>query len=274
MPWLPAPPPPPPPPPPPNWGGHPYPYPPAAPYVVGAPAAPSTARVRVLWILVLGIAGTFIVFAEDLIRPDARSAGRAGSDASYAFMEVQSDGVTPVTYSSCDPIHIEVNPRTMPDGAEGILDEAVETMTELTGLELVVVGETSRVPSERVRHWEPVLIAWSDDTEVPELAGRTVGLAGSVRRGGGWFDDETDLYLTGQVALDGPDFESILDGGLFGREEALAIMMHELGHVLGLDHVDDPSQLMHYENYGVLAPQAGDRAGLALLGQGPCDSGL
>lgn len=46
--------------------------------------------------------------------------------------------------------------------------------------------------------------------------------------------------------------------------------MHELAHVVGLDHVDDPTQLMYAENSGQLDFGAGDRAGLALLGTGEC----
>lgn len=46
--------------------------------------------------------------------------------------------------------------------------------------------------------------------------------------------------------------------------------MHELAHVLGLDHVDDPTQLMHEENTGQFDFGDGDLAGLALLGTGAC----
>ena len=42
------------------------------------------------------------------------------------------------------------------------------------------------------------------------------------------------------------------------------------GTLLGLDHVDDPTQLMHAENSGLTGFAAGDLAGLALLGSGPC----
>ncbi|WP_240721531.1 matrixin family metalloprotease [Pseudarthrobacter sp. NamE5] len=47
-----------------------------------------------------------------------------------------------------------------------------------------------------------------------------------------------------------------------------AVIMHELAHVVGLDHVNDPTQLMYEENSGQLG--TGDRTGLAMLGSGEC----
>ncbi|MET3351312.1 UNVERIFIED_ORG: putative Zn-dependent protease [Arthrobacter sp. UYEF1] len=57
--------------------------------------------------------------------------------------------------------------------------------------------------------------------------------------------------------------------GRRGLDHIRAILMQELGHVLGLDHVDDPTQLM-YGNSGQFDFGDGDRAGLALLGTGEC----
>ncbi len=46
--------------------------------------------------------------------------------------------------------------------------------------------------------------------------------------------------------------------------------MHELGHVVGLNHVHDRRELMNGANLGRTVFGPGDRRGLALLGQGPC----
>ena len=55
-------------------------------------------------------------------------------------------------------------------------------------------------------------------------------------------EGEEAVYVTGQVVLDGPQIDDLLDrpGGL---AQARAIVMHELAHLVGLDHVNDPSQL-------------------------------
>jgi len=192
-----------------------------------------------------------------------------GSSDSYVFMNVQADGVTPVTYSSCLPIHVEVNERTMPDGAEGILEEALAEVSALTGLEFLIDGTTERVPfKDPTRHEEyaPVLIAWTDQsayTEIDDWAG--LGGSGRIRVG---VNGSTSIYVAGQVALNGPAIDQMLDRPR-GREQARAIVIHELGHVLGLDHVEDPTQLM-YDAPTVESAQVGDRTGFAMLGQGPC----
>ena len=77
------------------------------------------------------------------------------------------------------------------------------------------------------------------------------------------------LYVTGALALDGPTVDAMIrDGDI---ELARVLILHELGHLVGLDHVDDMSQLMYKDMTGdVFDFGSGDLQGLALLGQGPC----
>ena len=56
-----------------------------------------------------------------------------------------------------------------------------------------------------------------------------------------------------------------------GYEQARAIVVHELAHVLGLDHVDDPDELMHPVTASRTGLGPGDLQGLALLGQAACE---
>ena len=47
-------------------------------------------------------------------------------------------------------------------------------------------------------------------------------------------------------------------------------MLHELAHVVGLGHVDDPEQVMHDTVLGKAASGDGDLRGLRAVGNGPC----
>ncbi len=77
--------------------------------------------------------------------------------------------------------------------------------------------------------------------------------------------DSESVYVTGTVTLDGPQFTEIVSRDQ-GFEQARAVLLHELGHLIGLSHVDDPRQLMHDKNSaGVTALAAGDLSGIAAL---------
>ena len=110
-----------------------------------------------------------------------------------------------------------------------------------------------------------MLVAWSDETAVPDLAGLTAGLAGGSTMDVG----STRVYVSGVVVLDAPDLTEGLNVG--DREGVGGVIRHELGHLVGLDHVDDPAELMHPEGVrGVVTFGPGDLTGLAQLGRGQC----
>lgn len=192
----------------------------------------------------------------------------------YRFMDSPDPGQPMVAYDPCRPVHYVVRPDGGPPGGRQLVEEAVAEISAATGLRFVPGGTTTEAPAEQRapyqpdrygRQWAPVLIAWSDETEVPSLAGNVVGLGGSTARQapGGPF-----VYVTGQVALDAPGLAQVLDHP-DGAAHVRATIIHELAHVVGLAHVDDPAQMMHPAG-GVTVLSAGDRAGLAKLGTGQC----
>jgi hypothetical protein len=194
----------------------------------------------------------------------------------FAFLETGPDGTTPVTYDPCRPIEIVVDDRTAPDGGEELVEEAVAAASKASGLEMTVTGTTDErpvpgrpayQPDRYGDRWAPVLVAWSDPDEFPALDGDVVGIGGSasVEPASG-----ARTYVTGMVVLDGPDLKTLI-GGDGGERVARDVVEHELGHLLGLAHVDDASELMYPEGRDDLHNyQEGDLTGLSRLGQGPC----
>ncbi|QDG91017.1 matrixin family metalloprotease [Pseudarthrobacter sp. NIBRBAC000502770] len=200
------------------------------------------------------------------------------STGSTAFVLQESPRATQpvIAYDPCRPVHYVVRPDNALPGGDVLIREAVAAVSQASGLQFVDDGPTTEAPSDDRsafqpdrygKRWVPLLIAWSTPVETPGLAGNVAGLGGSayVEVAG-----HPLVLEAGQVRLDAPDLAGIIAGRPDGAAEVRAIIMHELGHVLGLDHVNDPTQLMYAENMGVRDFAAGDRAGLALLGSGPC----
>ncbi|GMA86981.1 hypothetical protein GCM10025868_22310 [Angustibacter aerolatus] len=112
-----------------------------------------------------------------------------------------------------------------------------------------------------------MLVAWTTPEREPDLAGGVVGLGSGLvaadRSGHG-------TYVSGALALDTAQISEVLARDPGGHRVS-AVVMHEMGHVLGLAHVTDPTQAMApaaSASNTVLG--AGDRQGLALLGAGRC----
>ncbi len=116
----------------------------------------------------------------------------------------------------------------------------------------------------------PVLIAWTNPNEYPTLAGDIAGYGGSASTFVVGSGNPDRVFVSGAIALDAPQISDIFKDPK-GTAEVVAIVEHELGHVVGLKHVTDKTQIMYPEGQpGVDAYGTGDLRGLALLGRGSC----
>jgi hypothetical protein len=157
-----------------------------------------------------------------------------------------------------------------------LITDAIARVASATGLVFIDDGGTTEAP-ERKRspfqperygdRWAPVLITWVTADENPDFAADVAGQAGSIPLG----REGTPLVLvSGSVQLDAEQLSQRLTQPR-GRRVARAVVLHELGHLVGLGHVNDKNQLM-YPQTGVdlVDYGAGDLTGLAALGRGAC----
>ena len=207
--------------------------------------------------------------------PDHASAAAAGPD--YSFEKVNRSG-TPMRWNPCAPIHYQTNLSEAPSTAASDLAHALQAVSSATGIRFVDDGATSVIPTvawQRVatEKRSPVVIAWASVSQTDLLADNPlIGTALTQELGtggpGAIIDPVTGhgVYVAGLVVIDRDASAKLASG--FGADGAGVVLMHELGHLIGLGHTASSADIMNPTvqpmktgNWG-----PGDLAGLARLG--------
>jgi hypothetical protein len=214
--------------------------------------------------LTVATLGGGLLAIERVIAPD--------SDASqHGFLGYRMDG-SPLRWNPCASIHYVVNPSTAPDGSVEDVHEAVRRVSQATGIAFEYDGLSDEVPSRRRlplqreeygERWAPILIAWVDpeDTDIAfERDGHEAAAVASPSRP---LTGE-EIFVSGFIAmsLDDPNPPGFSWPGAQGP-----VLLHELGHVMGLAHVDQLGEIMERRGGGVTDYGPGDLEGLRRLGR-------
>lgn len=224
--------------------------------------------------VLVGAVSLVVWAAGDRAEPELTAASVHGAHAEqgpYAVWDRNDDG-SPVRWDPCTPIEVVVRPDP---ALPALLDDtavAIEVLRAASGLDLQLAGPTDERPrGDRPAHattpeglrWAPVLVA----TAPPGTSGlplrdsdRGVAIPLAVGTPG------DRVYVSGQVVLN-RDRDDLVPGSADRATSWGATILHELAHVLGLAHVDDPDELLWtYPGEGPVELGPGDRAGLAAIG--------
>ena len=189
-----------------------------------------------------------------------------------------------VFWDPCMPIELVINDTEQPNGADKLLESAIESIETASGLKINIIGTTSEQwSSDRADYlpdlypnttsgWAPVLLDWQSSERFQDSL-RYVDFSEALGFAGPDFEYESEYefnqgnYVTGSVVMDAGDSAKLIKQG---RSEYLEkVLKHELGHLVGLDHVNDPGELMSPggdpRDWG-----PGDLQGLSYLGSGDC----
>jgi hypothetical protein len=205
---------------------------------------------------------------ELVIPPEPPVAG------SYQFIATGPDG--PVSFNACRTVRYVVRVGPGPSNGVALIDEAFRRLGEATGLRFVNDGTIDDVPTSAsfpqadtpmtlAEAFTPLVVGWAHQGETDlwaEERGDTLGVGGPRTI---VFDDGKKLTVSG-FALLLPSSELAPDYGpglTVGN-----VLLHELGHVIGLDHVTDRSELMqaHLNGSSPAGFGPGDLRGLWELG--------
>jgi hypothetical protein len=180
-------------------------------------------------------------------------------------------------FDPCRTVEYRVNAARAPRGVLAEVRRAIALTSRATGLRFRYVGGSDQVPFHR-RHQSAavgradLLIGWTTPRQVPRLRGSVIGLGGfagvsSRQDADGWWIGEDSM-----VAIDATQRvrRGFGDGFTLGE-----LLMHEIGHAVGLDHTFEryprtagkTPQVMDYSTRPVDRWGAGDLAGLNRVGR-------
>ena len=193
----------------------------------------------------------------------------------HAFLQVDGDG-RPYRWNPCRPIEYVVNPERAPGGAIDDVHEAVARVSAATGIEFVDDGTVATDAQQQIGSafmdsttdtgYRPLLFTWESDFYMRTLDDRDNLLGfGIPWRGQG---DRAHIYVSGAVVLNA---QAGMPTGFDGRYSEGTVLLHELGHVLGLAHVrrgaDEIMATQRDVDYSVSDYGPGDLEGLAAVGR-------
>jgi hypothetical protein len=199
-------------------------------------------------------------------------------DDDYAYMYDFDDprapyshvGVSALGWNPCRPISYAVHAKFGTAQDLVTLNEAIKWIEAASGFDFQYVGEATGSLSLAGGIDAPAgamaVLGFSNDTQSPNMAGGVVGLGGAGGTANLELGGDGKLYLVkGGFAI--ADVDDLGSG-----DELLSTLMHEMGHMVGLAHVNAPGELMQpvLSNPPQTTYGNGDLNGMYSLGQPQC----
>jgi len=207
-------------------------------------------------------------------RRDFRGPAQAAPGApagTWAYLHPVADGGRPGAWAPCRPVYVAANPAGIPASQHAAFEHtvrhALDRISAATDQDWVYIGRTAfqaveRTSFNRVLGAVTISFMRAPDPNDPAAAWAGTMLGRNPLTG-------TTTFLSGSINLNAQRLVNDLGGTV--TPLVATTLMHELGHVAGLDHVADRNQLMsevyemppepRYEEF-----RDGDRAGLARVG--------
>jgi hypothetical protein len=184
---------------------------------------------------------------------DNRDRGTTGAlPFNYSFLFTTPDGCRPIRFNPCAPIHYIINPADAPPGGVADVRQAFRMIAEAGGYTFVDDGLTDADrfnfgrqaydPARYGERWAPIVVSWARLGSVGRNDVVVAGMGnGQVVDGAivtGMLNLNADARI--DISRETPIPDGFGEGISWGR-----VILHELGHVFGLGHVQSKNSIMH-----------------------------
>jgi hypothetical protein len=216
---------------------------------------------------------TIINQGAGYIRGESNDENIPALPANYGVMYDQystTSALVPIRWNPCEVIHPYINltadPTNGPTGADAtqamtIVENVLAAAAAGTGMTFAPLQTTTATSTSSLPYGS-VLFIWPTNAELQAYYGSTLpaGIAGLGGPTSLTWDQNQNVYLQGEAAFDTTTWQSL------STDSRISLVLHEFGHVLGLDHSSNPSNVMYpYLNQDT-AYTNNDLQGLANVG--------
>jgi hypothetical protein len=205
----------------------------------------STTYILISLVVIVGVAAGFYMWADKQVANLAESPTatfldsyqKGAEDPKIAWTQVTERNAIPMTWHTCKKIKVFVNPGEVKSAVDDV-KQVIDQVNQLTSLNFYYAGLSEQQAFVDMRNELEVLIGFYNEKDAPTSTkfGKAIGIA------------------SGQ-----PTFTAITSGNIGIRTPAYSktnkkirqqVLLHEFGHVLGLDHVTTKNDVMYKEVSG------------------------